>query len=92
MKTLAIVFVAMLACVGCDKKEDAAPTAGAKPEKAVEAVKEAPKVETVPAVLAQADPDDDIATAADFEDEAEKEIDNASVEAEVDKLAKEIGE
>ncbi len=88
MKFVTIVLFAMLVGVGCDKKEDAKPAAGAKPEKAAEA----PKAATTPAAVALTDPDDDIPTTADFEDEATKEIDNATVDAEVDKLAKEIGE
>jgi len=90
MKWMTIVLFAMLVGVGCDSKKDAAPAAGAKPEKAAEAPKEAPKPATTPAAVAEVD--DDIPTPADFEDEAAKEIDNATVETEVDKLAKEIGE
>lgn len=87
MKWMTIVLFAMLVGVGCDKKEDAAPAAGTKTEKAAEGPKDVSKAATTPAEV-----DEDIPTTADFEDEATKEIDNASVEAEVDKLAKEIGE
>ncbi len=90
MKLLTITLLAMLVGVGCDKK-DAAPAAGVKTEKAAEAPKEVPKA-AITSAVAVAEVDDDIPTSADFEDEATKEIDNATVEAEVDKLAKEIGE
>ena len=90
MKLITIVLFAMLVGVGCDNKQDVAPAAGTKTEKAAEAPKEAPKAAATPAPVAEVD--EDIPTTADFEDEATKEIDNATVEAEVDKLAKEIGE
>jgi hypothetical protein len=91
MKTITFVLVAMLVGVGCDKK-DAAPAAGTNPEKAAEAPKEMPKPAATPAAVVAADPDEDIPTTADFEDEADKDIDKATVDVEVDKLAKEIGE
>lgn len=90
MKWMTIALFAMLVGVGCDDKKDAAPAAGVKQEKAAEAPKEVAKPVAPPAAVAEAD--DDIPTTADFEDDATKEIDKATVEAEVDKLAKEIGE
>lgn len=91
MKIVIVSLVAALALVGCGKKDEA-PAAGAKPENAAEAPKEAPKAAPTPAAVAQAEPDDDLPTVADFEEDAEKEINKDSVNAEVDKLAKEIGE
>jgi hypothetical protein len=92
MKLIAIALFAMLVGVGCDNKKDAAPAAGAKTEKAAEPPKVIPALAVAPATVAEADADDDLATTEDFEDEAAKEIDNATVDAEVEKLAKEIGE
>lgn len=90
MKMLIVVALAAFACVGCNNKQESAP---AKTDKPAETTKEATKPATTPAALAQApDPDEDIPTTADFEEEAEKEITKDSVDAEVDKLAKEIGE
>ena len=91
MRMLIVALVAALACAACDKKEEApAAGAGAKPEKAAEAPKEMPKTAATPA--AAADPDEDLPTIADYEEEAEKDISKDSVDSEVDKLAKEIGE
>lgn len=92
MKIEAIALLAAFVCVGCNNKQEAAPTPAAKPEKAAEAPKEAPKPATTPAALAQVEEDEDLPTTADFEDDAEKEINKDSVDSEVDKLAKEIGE
>lgn len=91
MKIVIVSLLAALALVGCGKKEDA-PAAGAKTEKAAEAPKEAPKAAATPAAVAQAEDNDDLPTIADFEEDAEKEINKDSVDSEVDKLAKEIGE
>lgn len=91
MKIVTLALLAMLACVGCNNKQEAAPTPTAKPEKAAEAAKEAPKPGTMPAA-ALPEEEDDLPTTADFEDDAETEIHKDSVDTEVDKLAKEIGE
>lgn len=92
MKKLSIALLVALICVGCGKKEDAnAGAPAAKPEKAAEAQKDSSKP-TTPHAPAITDPDEDVPTTADFEDEAEKEIDKDSVDSEVDSLAKEIGE
>jgi PBP1b-binding outer membrane lipoprotein LpoB len=91
VKIVIAALAAIVLCVGCESKPEATP-APAKSDKAADATKEAAKPATVPAAVAQAEADEDLPTVADFEDEAEKEIDNATVEAEVDKLAKEIGE
>lgn len=90
MKMPIIALLAAIVFMGCGKKEDAAPAA--KPEKAAEAPKDAPTPATTPAALAGAAQDDDVPTIADFEEAAEKDITKDNVEAEVDKLAKEIGE
>jgi len=91
VKIMVLALVAAFACIGCNNKEQAAPTP-TKTEKAPESTKEATKAPTTPAAVAAADPDDDIATTTDFEDEAEKDITKDSLDSEVDKLAKEIGE
>lgn len=92
MKMLIVVLLAALTCVGCGKKEDAAPAATTKPEKVAEALKDGPKPAPLQAAIAQADAEEDIPTTAEFEEAAEKEINKDSVDSEVDNLAKEIGE
>lgn len=94
MKMVIFALVAAMVCVGCDKKNDAAPTS--QPEKAAEAKPQTtlgPLPTAVPAAApVAANEDDDTMTQADFEAEAEKDINKDSVDSEVDKLAKEIGE
>jgi len=88
VKIVIVSLLAALALVGCDKKEEAPAAPPAKPEKTAEA----PKPAATPAAAAPVEADDDLPTIADFEEDAEKEIHKDSVDSEVDKLAKEIGE
>lgn len=88
MKIIIVSLLAALALVGCGKTEEAPAAPAAKSEKAAEASKPA----AVPATAAPLEADEDLPTIADFEEDAEKEIHKDSVDSEVDKLAKEIGE
>jgi hypothetical protein len=91
VRIFVLAMIAALVAVGCEKKEEPAaakppaPTASAKPT----ADLPRPPVGIAPA---EAEAEDDLATAEDFEDEAEKDISATNVESEVDKLEKEIGQ
>ena len=71
----------VLAGVGCEQKSDG-PSAGADTTKAT-----SPSAVAVAAVS-----DDEISSEGDFEDEAEKDITADNLDAEIDKLDKEIGQ
>lgn len=95
MKSLAIIACALtlgLFAAGCgDDKKDAAPTAPSGAA-AAQTQKPAAANTAAPGTTAAVAANDDVPSESDFEDEAEKSINKDNVEAELDKLEKEIGQ
>ena len=87
IRTLWIGAIALLLVAGCDQKTEA--PAGAAGSSKVAAT---PALAAPPSGAAVAVKDDEIPTEADFEDEAEKDITADRLDAELDKLDKEIGQ
>jgi hypothetical protein len=86
------IFAMLLA--SCESKPDPAPasstpasTPAARPAVVTSVIAPATAVAQAAAVV-----EDDLPTEEDFADEAEKEISEANLDAELDKLDKEIGE
>jgi len=87
-----VCLVALVLAAGCDQKKEDAPAAPPTPPKPAAELPR-PPVGIAPPVEEKATAEaDDLSTPEDFEEEAEKDIASTNVEAEVDKLEKEIGE
>jgi hypothetical protein len=88
MKRVAVLAAALLLGAGCDKDKDAGGTSPA-----TSAPGAAASGPTKPAAnMTDAELDKaDIPVPADFEEEAEREINDDNLDAEIDKLEKEIG-
>ncbi|MDI1446703.1 hypothetical protein [Polyangium sp. 6x1] len=84
---LALAFAA-----GCEQKKEEAPAAPAAPQKPSAELPRPPVGIAPPVDEKTTAAEDDLPTQEDFEEEAEKDIGSTTVEAEVDKLEKEIGE
>lgn len=82
IRTLWIGAIALL-LIGCDQKSEAPAGASAPSKSGAASAPASPEG-------AAAVKDDEIPTEADFEDEAEKEITADNLDAELDKLDKEI--
>ncbi len=96
MNRVSLVFLLSFSLFACDEGGNAASAPSAKPTATAGAsgtAKAAPSgsISTAAASDAQLDKED-IPVAADFEDEAEKSIDEDNVDDEVAKLEKEIGD
>ncbi len=88
MRGIVLACVVALVAVGCEKKEETAAAPAPSPKPTAELPRPPVAIAPAPAETAE----DDLATAEEFEEEAEKDIASSTVEAEVDKLEKEIGE
>jgi hypothetical protein len=93
IRAMTLGFFALL-LVACESKPDTPPVSATPPatpaaKPAVTATAAVPAAVAVPAVAAV---DDDLPTEEDFADEVEKDITEANLEAELDKLDKEIVE
>jgi hypothetical protein len=82
-----LIGAAALLLLGCEQKTEA--PAGAPASPTSKAATTAPAAATT---AAQAAADDDLPTESDFEEEAEKNITADNLDAEIDKLDKEIGQ
>jgi hypothetical protein len=91
VKIFVLATVAALVVVGCEKKEEPAAAAPPVPTAPAKPTAELPRT-PVGIAPAAATEEDEVATAEDFEDEAEKDISATNVESEIDKLEKEISE
>ncbi|MDI1437532.1 hypothetical protein [Polyangium sorediatum] len=89
--TMLACLVALVLAAGCEQKKEEAPAAPPTPPKPAAELPR-PPVGIAPPVEEKAAAEDDLPTPEDFEEEAEKDIASTNVEAEVDKLEKEIGE
>lgn len=88
MKTALLIAAMALCLVACEENKSASPPDTAK----TSAAPAAAGTGAATAAAAQAAQADDIPDESDFDEEAEKTITAGNLEAEIDKLEKEIGQ